>query len=109
LGEPLIHARHVGHDRASADVDEDARRRQAFFSDADLIRGLEPGVALNTVQPVIPRSHSSMLARALADTVSARAFTLGMSMLASKLVTGPIVTEPDSKSTRGAFRSGSVV
>ena len=43
----VVDARHVGHERAAADVDEDARRGQQLVADADGVRALEPGVPLD--------------------------------------------------------------
>ena len=74
-------AGHVGNPRASADVDEDPRRGQLLLADADRVRPLEPGMALDDRAAVHACAASFRRpSRALAETVSARAFTLGMSI-----------------------------
>ncbi len=52
VGEVLDRAdtRHVGHARAAADIDEDARRLQQALAHPDDIRALEPGMPLDDSQ-----------------------------------------------------------
>ncbi len=94
------HAGHVGHDRAAADVDEDARRRELLVADADgsstTRTARVPGTPCSLARLRSPRSTP---ARAFDDTASARALTFVMSIRG-----GPVSTTPKSARAPGEMR-----
>ena len=92
--------RHVRHDRAAADIDEDARRGQHALADPHDIGAFEARMAVDDGQPSMPRSQFSIFVRALPETVSARALTRFMSILIGLSISDAILGAASRKMRR---------